>query len=50
MGPNMVMVEVDAEGFGKLLTVVMTVGLGTHLHESAHPRSSFDIPEGNPNI
>ena len=28
VGPNMVTVEVDAEGFGKLLTVVMTVGLG----------------------
>ena len=28
VGPNVVMVGVDAEGFGKLLTVVMTVGLG----------------------
>ena len=28
MGPNVVTVEVDVEGFGKLLTVVMTVGLG----------------------
>ena len=28
VGPNVVTVGVDAEGFGKLLTVVMTVGLG----------------------
>ena len=28
VGPNMVTVEVDAEGFGKLLTVLMTIGLG----------------------
>ena len=28
VGPNVVTVEVDAEGFGKLLTVVMTIGLG----------------------
>ena len=28
VGLNMVTVGVDAEGFGKLLTVVMTVGLG----------------------
>ena len=28
VGPNVVAVGVDAKGFGKLLTVVMTVGLG----------------------
>ena len=28
VGPNVVTVGVDAEGFNKLLTVVMTVGLG----------------------
>ena len=27
-GPNVVTVGVDAEGFGKLLAVVMTIGLG----------------------
>ena len=28
VGPNVVTVEVDAEGFSKLLTFVMTIGLG----------------------
>ena len=28
VGPNMVTVGVDAEGFDKLLTVVLTIGLG----------------------
>ena len=28
VGPKVVTVEVDAKGFGKLLTVVMTIGLG----------------------
>ena len=28
VGPNVVTVGVDAEGFGKILTVVLTIGLG----------------------
>ena len=28
VGPNVVTVGVDVKGFGKLLTVVMTIGLG----------------------